>query len=172
MARTSKPSSSRIPAWIAHRARSRLCRSPHAPCDRVAYRLALDHPRAVTHVILLDIVPTAEVCAAENAAAAMSAFHWYLLAQPRPFPETMIAADPEAVVRHLLRAWAGKGFAFDPANLADYIECFSDPASIHATCRGLPRRLDLRPRSGRVGRGWRRIQTPLLVLWGRDYSVA
>lgn len=138
---------------------------------RAAYRLALDHPQAVTRVAILDIIPTSETWAAANAHSAMRAYHWYFLAQPRPFPETLIGSDPEHFIRHTLKSWAGAGFAFDERNLADYIACFGDPACIHATCE------DYRA-------GWtcdrahdeqdigRKIAAPLLMLWGEQYSLA
>jgi haloacetate dehalogenase len=139
---------------------------------RVAYRLALDHPDAVASIVILDIVPTAEVWRAANASAAMRAFNLYLLAQRRPLPETLIGASPEFYVRHLLADWAAPGFAFDPANMADYIECFSDPSSIHGACEDYRAGWTRDREMDEADRGKRKIRAPLLVLWGKEYSVA
>ena len=64
----------------------------------------------------------------------MKSYHWYMLAQPHPLPENLIGGDPDFFYRWTLRSWAGEGFTFDPEVLADYLHCFSDLASIHASC--------------------------------------
>ncbi|ACI53417.1 haloacetate dehalogenase [Rhizobium leguminosarum] len=61
---------------------------------RVAYRLALDHPAAVASVTLMDIVPTAIMLTDLRRDVAQSYWHWFFLAQPAPFPERMIEANP------------------------------------------------------------------------------
>jgi haloacetate dehalogenase len=139
---------------------------------RVAYRIALDHPERVTRLAVLDIVPTVEMWDAANAEAAMGNFHWYLLAQPEPLPETLIASDPEFWLRHLLARWAGDGFEFDAESVADYVACFRDPASIHATCEDYRAGRGADQEDDERDRGRRRIEAPLLALWGAGYSVA
>lgn len=143
----------------------------HDRGGRVAYRLALDHPEAVTKIAVLDIMPTAETWAAADASAAIGGFHWYLLAQPQPLPETLIGSDPAFFARTLLTRWAGEGFAFDPESLADYLACFSDPASVHATCEDYRAGWTVDREHDEADRGQRQIQAPLLVLWGAEDSV-
>ena len=72
---------------------------------RVAYRLALDTPAAVTALAPLDILPTAEVWARLTAESAIGSYHWQFLAQPAPLPETLIGGDPAYYVRHTLASW-------------------------------------------------------------------
>lgn len=139
---------------------------------RLAYRLALDHPETITRIAVLDVVPTAEMWASADAEAAMGAYHWYMLAQPAPLPETLLAADPEFFVRYTLKDWAADGFAFDPENVDDYVSCFRDPASIHGTCEDYRAGWTSDREHDEADRGKRKIAAPLLVLWGRDYSVA
>jgi haloacetate dehalogenase len=139
---------------------------------RVAYRLALDHPNAVDSVIVLDIIPTLDVWKRAEASAAVTSFHWYLLAQPNPVPETLIGADPDFFARHLLQQWAAPGFSFDPTSLTDYIESFRNPASIHATCEDYRAGWTRDREADAADRGNQKIQAPLLTLWGRDYGVA
>lgn len=139
---------------------------------RVAYRLALDHPDRISRIALLDIIPTAEQWANANAKAAIGGYHWYMLAQPRPLPETLIGGDPGFFVRWTLGSWQGEGFAFDPASMADYVESFADPASIHATCEDYRAGWHVDRLHDEADRGSRRIAAPLLVLWGEDYPVA
>ena len=106
----------------------------HDRGGRVGYRLALDYPDVVSALTVLDIVPTADVWAGADAEAAMRMYHWYFLARPRPLPETLIGGHPEFYLTHTLASWAGKGFVFDAASLADYVACFSKPAAIYASC--------------------------------------
>ena len=61
---------------------------------RVAYRLALDHPRRLHKLAVLDIVPTWAMWHRMDARLATRAWHWMFLALPAPFPETMIGKDP------------------------------------------------------------------------------
>lgn len=144
----------------------------HDRGGRVAYRLALDHPECVTRITVLDIIPTAEMWAGANAESAMRAFHWYMLAQPGPFPETLIGGDPEFFIRSLMKSWAGGQFQFDDECLADYVACFSDPACIHASCEDYRAGWTIDRTFDEADRGRNTIAVPLLVLWGRDYSVA
>ncbi|KIZ40675.1 MULTISPECIES: alpha/beta hydrolase [Rhodopseudomonas] len=144
----------------------------HDRGGRLAYRLALDHPEVVSRIAVLDVVPTAEMWAAANSGSAMAAYHWYMLAQPAPLPETLLAGDPDFFVRHTLADWAADGFAFDPANMEDYIACFRDPACIHGTCEDYRAGWTRDREADEADRGKRRITAPLLVVWGRDYSVA
>ena len=57
---------------------------------RVAHRLGLDHPTAVTRLMLLDIAPTLDMYEHTTRAFAQAYFHWFWLIQPAPMPETMI----------------------------------------------------------------------------------
>jgi haloacetate dehalogenase len=139
---------------------------------RVAYRLALDHPQAVSAIAVLDILPTADVWARADADGGMRMWHWFFLARPQPLPETLIGVDPEFFLRTLLRAWAGEGFAFDAANLADYVACFSDPLSIHASCEDYRAGWNVDRAHDEADRGVRKIAAPLLTVWSEGFSVA
>src|SRR5262245_56221688 len=66
----------------------------HDRGGRVAYRLALDHPGRLERLAGLDIVPTWVMWHRMDARLANRAWHWMFLAQPAPFPETMIGHDP------------------------------------------------------------------------------
>jgi haloacetate dehalogenase len=144
----------------------------HDRGGRAAYRLALDHPDAVSHVAVFDIVPTAEIWRKDGAEAAMSKYHWYLLAQPNPLPETLIAGNPEFFLRWTLAAWAAEDFRFDPECVADYLACFADPACIHASCEDYRAGWTIDRAIDEADRGKNRIQAPLLTLWGREGKLA
>lgn len=139
----------------------------HDRGGRVAYRMALDHPERMLKLAVLDIVPTWEQFARVDRASALGSFHWYFLAQPRGFPERLIAADPEYFLRHMLASWAGRPGCFAPEAMADYLRAFSDPAVIHATCEdyraGATIDCELDETDLRSGK---KIRCPVLALWG------
>nr|BFE56121.1 alpha/beta hydrolase [Dactylosporangium thailandense] len=61
----------------------------------VALRLALDHPAAVSRLVVMDGVPISEALARCDAKFARDWYHWFFFAQPDK-PERAIAADPDA----------------------------------------------------------------------------
>jgi haloacetate dehalogenase len=139
---------------------------------RVAYRLALDQPAAVTAAAVLDIIPTGDLWARMGAVSAMRMFHWAFLAQPAPLPETLIGANAEFFQRTLMRSWAGEGFTFDPASMDDYVACFVAPAAIHASCEDYRAGCSVDRAHDEADRGLKKITAPLLVMWGEEFSVA
>src|SRR5581483_2257247 len=64
----------------------------------VAFRLALDHPEAITRLAVLDCVPIGEALARADARFAQAWWHWFFFAQPDK-PERAITADPDAWYR-------------------------------------------------------------------------
>jgi haloacetate dehalogenase len=139
---------------------------------RVGYRLALDWPEVVSALAVLDILPTAEVWARADADSAMKMYHWYFLAQPPPLPETLIGGDPAFFLSYTLESWAGTGFRFDEASMADYAACFCDPACIHASCEDYRAGWSVDRVHDEADRGRQLIKAPLLVIWSEEFSVA
>ncbi len=145
---------------------------------RVTYRLALDHPDCVQRAAVLDIVPTIEQFERLNRTTARAAYHWYFLAQPAPFPETLIGKDPDYFLMHTLESWCGTPGAFTAEALASYCEAFRDPAVIHASCEdyraGIGVDCEFDDADRKAGH---KVAPPLLALWGaqgrphRDQAV-
>ncbi len=102
---------------------------------RVTYRLALDHPKRVAKIGIIEIVPTGSFWQSWNAELAMKAYHWTFLAQPNPLPEQMISADAAGYARWTLQSWTlGKNLVpFDGA-LDAYQSQMADPKRAHAMC--------------------------------------
>jgi haloacetate dehalogenase len=139
----------------------------HDRGGRVAYRLALDHPDRVARLAVLDIVPTKTVFDAVDRRVATDTFHWFFLSQPYDLPERLIGADPEYFLLHLLGRWSGDGLKpFAPEALAEYVRCFSDPATIHATCEDYRAGAGVDYEADAADEGRRRIACPVLALWG------
>jgi haloacetate dehalogenase len=130
---------------------------------RVSHRMALDHPRAVKAMALLDIVPTHTLYRNINQTLATGYYHWFFLIQPFDFPERMIGADPEYYIRRIGGA-ARSEDCFTGEAMAEYIRCFSDPGTIHATCEDYRAAagIDLAHDEADIDR---KVACPALILW-------
>jgi haloacetate dehalogenase len=139
---------------------------------RVAHRLTLDYPDAVTRLAVLDIVPTRHVLSTVTRAMATAYYHWFFLAAGNGVPEHMIAADPGYWVRSLTGPLLGEGASIDPEVMADYIRCFGDPRMIAGS--GADYRsaagIDLVHDEESFAAG-QRVGCPVLVLWGTQGFV-
>jgi haloacetate dehalogenase len=139
----------------------------HDRGGRVAYRLALDHPDALTRIAVLDIIPTGEHFRRADMTFGLGYWHWFFLAQPAPLPERMIGGDPNG----FFLGRANRAPVFSDEALADYLRCFNDPQTVHAACE------DYRAGAGydfaldQEDRGRRKISAPLLALWGSRGQV-
>jgi haloacetate dehalogenase len=139
---------------------------------RVAHRMALDFPEAVSKIAVLDIVPTRHALRNANKEFALGYWHWFFLAQPEPLPEHQIGADPVGWVRGRIGDWRRGGQPFDEQAVNEYVRCFSNPAAIHATCEDYRAAVgtDLDDDDAAVARG-QRVAAPLLALWGEHGFV-
>jgi haloacetate dehalogenase len=104
----------------------------HDRGGRVAHRLALDHPGHVGRVVVLDIVPTYKLFQSVTKEFATAYYHWFFLIQPAAFPETLIAGSVETVLLRYVRSLMPNDVT--PEAYAEYLRCFRNPATIHATC--------------------------------------
>jgi haloacetate dehalogenase len=134
---------------------------------RVTHRMALDHPKAVDRLALLDILPTAYVYSHVDRRLATAYYHWFLFIQPFDLPERLIAADPTWYLHRLLGGWGSGLDVHDPAALSDYERCFADPDTRHAMLEDYRAgaSIDLVHDAASEASG-QRITAPLLLLWG------
>lgn len=137
---------------------------------RVAHRMALDHPDRVTRLVLLDIAPTATMYAQTNREFATRYFWWFFLIQPFDLPERMIAADPDHFLDRHLAGQIKVAGSLDPRVVAEYRRCYRDPATRHAICEDYraAASIDL---DHDAADDDRRIDAPLLLLWGEYGTV-
>ncbi|MFT7776669.1 alpha/beta fold hydrolase [Roseateles sp.] len=137
---------------------------------RVAHRLALDHPQAVTRLMLLDIAPTLAMYEGTTEAFARAYWHWFFLIQPSPLPERLIEADPIAYL-HDGMGRRGAGL-FDPRAWAEYQRCIASPGSAAAICADYRAGAGIDLEHDRADRdAGRRVTQPLRVLWGSEGVV-
>ena len=134
---------------------------------RVAHRLCLDQPDAVTRAAVLDILPTAHVYDSVDRWLATAYYHWFFFIQPAPVPERLIAGDPIGYLHSLLGGWGSGLDVYDPAALKEYERCFLDADARSAMLEdyraGASVDYDLDTADVAAGL---RVEAPLLVLWG------
>lgn len=160
-------------AVMAALGHERFALAGHDRGGRGGYRLCLDDPARVTRFAALDIVPTLEVWEEMDADRALDVYHWPFLAVPAPVPERLIGAEPELYIRHLLDRWAGRKEALDPRAVTAYVEQFHRPPVIAATCEDYRAGASLDRDHDRADRAaGRKIQCPMLVVWGRGYETS
>lgn len=78
----------------------------------VAVRAGLDHPGIVSHIGILDVLPTMDTWDVLHGVDAKVAWHLYLMAQPKGLPEKMIAAVADEFFASFLDAWDPTGTTF------------------------------------------------------------
>ncbi len=124
----------------------------------VALRTALDHPDAISHLVVLDAVPIGEALRRADARFARAWWHWFFFGQPDK-PERAILADPDA--------WYGN----DPAvmgheNFEDYRRAIHDPSTVHAMLEDYRAGLGVDRAADDVDMAaGRRVEAPVLLLW-------
>ena len=123
-----------------------------------AFRLAMDHPDAVSHLIVLDGVPILEALERCDARFATEWWHWFFFAQPDK-PERAILADP-------LAWYGGTADQMGTEAFEDYIAAISNPRVVHGMIEDYRAGLavdHLHDREDRLA--GRRVGCPTLVLW-------
>lgn len=146
----------------------------HDRGGRIAYRMALDHPDAISAAGAFDVVPTGEVWSRADALMAITYWHWAFLAQPAPLPEDLINANPSAFFDHHVRSLGlGRTARRYPAELmAQYRALLDDPSVVHGICEdyragaGIDREQDDQDRAS-----GRQIICPFLVLWSAQGAL-
>jgi haloacetate dehalogenase len=128
----------------------------------VAFRLAMDHPEAVSHLAALDGVPIGEALARCGVRFASRWWHWFFLEQTAKPAEPIINADPET--------WYGYGpEAMGADAYDDYLRAIRDPATVHAMCEDYRAGLGIdREHDDEDRRAGRRLACPLLMVWAAE----
>lgn len=135
---------------------------------RVGHRLALDHPDRLTKLVMLDICPTCYMYKTADRQFASVYFHWFFLILPAPFPEKLIGNNVHTVLKLFMGSAVPK--FIEPEAYAEYLRCFSDPATIHGSCEDYraAASIDLAHDDADMDR---KISCPISVLWGANGFV-
>ena len=144
----------------------RFCVAGHDRGGRVAYRMALDHPKRIERVAVLDILPVETVWTHADAKFALAYCPWSLLAQPHPLPETILVAAAESIVDSALGGWGSPVGSFPLTVRSAYVEALRDPRHAHAICEEYRAAATIDREHDRSDReAGRKIEAPLLALW-------
>ena len=144
----------------------------HDRGGRTGHRMALDYPDKVLSLAVLDIVPTYEMFMHGNRETAFSYWHWYFLAQPEPFPERLISADPDFFYQTCLVGWgASRLEAFDPDQLASYRRCWRQAGMIHGSCSDYRAAISIDLQHDTADHD-RMVHCPTLVYYGMAGAMA
>ncbi len=88
----------------------------------VAVRAGLDHSETVTHLGILDELPTLDTWDVLHGVDAKVAWHLYLMAQPKDLPERMIEAVADEFFAFFLDAWDPTGQTFSREIRQHYLD--------------------------------------------------
>jgi haloacetate dehalogenase len=132
---------------------------------RVTHRLALDYPEKIKKACVMDIVPTYHMFKTADRHFATGYYHWFFLIQPDGLPEQMIGSNPAYYLTEKLKRWSAPGAEFADDAVAEYVRCFSNPETIHASCEDYraASSIDLKHDEQDLNK---KVRCPLLVLWG------
>jgi haloacetate dehalogenase len=159
-------------ALMRHLGFERFDLAGHDRGGRVGHRLALDAPEVLGKLCLMDIIPTHTVLYDLRVDVATSYYHWFFLAQPKPFPETMIGRDADFYYESCLLGWGGATLDdLNPEQLAEYRAAWRDPDTIRAMCDDYRAALvyDLHHDASDLGAT---VTCPSLILYGADGAMA
>ncbi len=159
-------------ALMTHLGFDQFALAGHDRGARVAHRLTLDAPERVTRLCLMDIVPTHTLLSELRQDVATDYYHWFFLAQPTPFPETLIGHDPDAYYQSCLLGWGGATLEdFEADQLQAYRRAWRQPQTIRAMCDDYRAALvhDMEHDTADLGA---RIPCPTLILYGADGVMA
>lgn len=161
-----------ILALMDHLGHDRFDLVGHDRGARTAHRIALDAPDRVASLTMMDIIPTHLLLTQLSHQVAKAYYHWFFLAQPEPFPETLIAADADFYYHSCLLGWGGATLDdFHPDQLAAYRAAWRDPDTIRGMCNDYRAAIavDLALDEADLHR---RVTCPTLVLYGADGAMA
>jgi haloacetate dehalogenase len=126
----------------------------HDRGGRVAHRMALDHPGAVTKLAVLDILPTHYLYTHVTLEFVNAYFHWFNYLRPAPGPENE------------LKAQADQRRAKPMSDVqAEYQRTAGTLENIHAMCEDYRAAASIDLKHDEADRS-RKIACPLLTLWG------
>src|SRR5215211_2064707 len=100
--------------------------------------------------------------------ASLDYYPWFLLAQPPPFSERLVAASAEYFLRHTLSSWAATPCAIGEEAVDRYARAFT-PEAISGICADFRAAFHIdRPMDAEDRRVGRAIGCPVLVHWGAE----
>ncbi|MGB0631463.1 MAG: alpha/beta fold hydrolase [Alphaproteobacteria bacterium] len=143
----------------------------HDRGGRVAHRMAIDHPKRVRRLAVLDIVPTYKIYMETDRGIAEDYYHWFFLIQPADYPERMIGNDAAYYLQKKMGKYSFGEDVFTETAKAEYLRCFDNPAAIHASCEDYRAAATIDLEHDKADLDLKLTQ-PLLALWGEKGAMA
>lgn len=135
----------------------------HDRGGRVAYRMALDHPKNIERLAVFDVIPILEAWNRSDARFARTYWPWILLSQKDPLPESYLLGAPDAVFHNPF----GLG-SFGPEVLAEYVSTYRDRSRVHGICEEYRAAATIDVEHDRADKETsKKIECPMLHLWPR-----
>ncbi len=139
---------------------------------RVAHRLAADHPDAVKRMMLLDIAPTLSMYEGTNETFARAYWHWFFLIRPKPLPELLIKADPDAYLIGIMAVRSEGMKHFSDEALAEYRRCIRIKGTAESICEDYRASATIDLAHDRTDRdAGKKLTMPVEILWGEFGAV-
>ena len=135
---------------------------------RVFHRAALDYPKIVKKLVLIDIIPTPYLYTNLNKNISESFFHWFFLSRKKPFPENLIIKNKEYYLKSMLGRLSNTNQFLEQEIVEIYIKKFTKK-SIYASCEDYRAgaSIDLIHHKNDSTK----IHWPTLLLWGKNSVV-
>jgi haloacetate dehalogenase len=155
-----------VVALMRHLGHERFAVVGHDRGSLVAFRTAMDHPQAVTRLVVMDGLPVVEHLERLNERFVRTWWHWWFLGQTEKPAESFINADPDAWYDIPSPAALGEG------NHADLSAALRDPAVVHGMCEDYRAGLRIDRRCEEADRAaGRRITCPMLLLAATEDDI-
>ncbi|QMV52360.1 alpha/beta fold hydrolase [Ewingella americana] len=139
---------------------------------RVAHRLALDHPKAIKRMVLMDIAPTLSMYQQTNEEFARAYWHWFFLIRPAPLPEALITHDADLYLRSVMGSRSAGMQPFTDEAYADYLRCLQLDGTARGICEDYRASASIDLQHDQIDlEASRKVQCPLLILWGEQGTV-
>jgi haloacetate dehalogenase len=151
-----------VAALMHHLGHERFAVAGHDRGCYVAFRTALDHPGAVTRLVVMDGIPIGDALQRCDAKFAARWWHWWFLGQTEKPAERLICADPDGWYR-------GDEASMGSENYADWRRAIHDPQVVHAMVEDYRAGLGVDRAHDDADRiAGRQIDCPVLFLWSKQ----
>jgi haloacetate dehalogenase len=148
-----------VVALMARLGHPRFAVAGHDRGSLVAFRTAMDHPEAVTHLVVMDGLPVIEHLERTDAVFARAWWHWWFLAQDDKPAERVICADPDGWYSTPPPAEMGED------NHADLWVALRNPDVVHGMCEDYRAGLGIDRDHDRADRdAGRQVRCPAMLL--------
>jgi haloacetate dehalogenase len=155
-----------LKALLEHLSIERVALVSHDRGSRVATRFAKDFPQVLDRLVVMDNVPTRVVAQSMNAAVAR-AYWFFIFHQVPDLPETLIAGNERAWLRHFFSDWCYNPYAISGEAFETYVRAYEASGAVRGAMS------DYRAGAEDVAQDSvdadALIECPTLSLWGTEF---